>query len=340
MKKIILIPVLAIFIWQFPVNGQKKKYDFSTYKDMRAEVGRLYGEKKFNELTNLLEWGLEKFPDHLHANSFNLSITYIQLKQPGKAILVMEKAVKKGVWFGKYTFENEIFTPLKSEKKFQKLLKKNLELLEAAQKKSKPELKVITPVNFQTEKKYPLFIALHGGGENLEQFMPLWTSKKLKEEFIVAYPQSSQLVDMYGFSWTEDMTLSLKEIQTAYNKVITDYPVDQNRIYVGGFSSGGVAALEVVLKNTLPVRGFVALCPAKPEPFDPEDVSAARDRGIRGTIITTEMDNRIEQQKEVINIFSQQGLQYQFAVTPNIGHWYPKDLGERIDQALLHIDNR
>ena len=252
----------------------------------------------------------------------------------------MEKAIKKGIWFGKYSIENEIFSPLKREKKFQKLLKKNMELLEAAGKKCKPELRIITPSGFRNDKKYPLFIALHGGGENLVQFMPRWTSKKLKEEYIVAYPQSSQLVERNGFSWTENMELSIQEINTAYKNTVNKYPVDTEKILVGGFSSGGVAALEVVLRNTLTVKGFVVLCPAKPEPFKPTDISSARDRGIRGTMITTEMDPRIEQQREMINLFKQEGLQYQFVVTPNIGHWYPEDLDEKIDQALIHIENR
>lgn len=340
MKKIgVSIAVMMIFM-QFTVAAARKEFRFASYAEMRTEVGKLYGEKKFTELASLLEWGLEQFPDHLMANSFNLLITYARLNQPAKGIRVMKIALKRGIWFGKYTFENEMFAPYKKQRKFQALLRENNRLMDAARKNCKPDLKVLTPENYQADRQYPLFIALHGGGENLEQFMPRWTSKKLKESFIVAYPQSSQLIAMDGYNWTEDMSLSLREIAAAVDQVIGQYPVDKDRMYVGGFSSGGVAALEVVLQDTIPVRGFVLLCPAKPENFSAGDVARARSRGIRGTLITTEMDNRLDQQREMVKTFMQEGLQYQFVVTPNIGHWYPEDLGEKIDQALLHIDNR
>ena len=34
------------------------------------------------------------------------------------------------------------------------------------------------------------------------------------------------------------------------------------------------------------------------------------------------------------------GFQYQLAVTPNIGHWIPEEVGMLVDQAIRHIDNR
>lgn len=340
MKKWMTFVFVLVIILPASAAGRDKEYSFPTYQEMRAEAGKLYQEKRFVELASLLEWGLERFPDHLAANSFNLLITYACLNQPGKGIRVMEKALEKGIWFGKYTFGHDMFAPLKKEKKFRELLEKNRQLMDAAQRNSKPDLQVLTPQNFLPDKTYPLFIALHGGGENLENFMPRWTSLKLKKDFILAYPQSSQMVDMNGYSWTEDMALSLNEIAAAFSRVIEKYPVDRDRIYAGGFSSGGVAVLEVVLKNALPVRGFVVLCPAKPDHFKADEVAGARDRGVRGTLITTEMDDRIDQQREMIKTFREQGLQYQFVVTPDIGHWYPEDLGEKIDQALSHIDNR
>jgi acetyl esterase/lipase len=74
-----------------------------------------------------------------------------------------------------------------------------------------------------------------------------------------------------------------------------------------------------------------------PDEFTPEDVRAARDRGIRGTILTTEMDGRVDQQRRMEEIMREEGLPLEFFVTPNIGHWYPEDLAQRIDQAITHI---
>jgi len=31
------------------------------------------------------------------------------------------------------------------------------------------------------------------------------------------------------------------------------------------------------------------------------------------------------------------GLVHEFHINPEIGHWYPEDLAERIDRAIAHI---
>jgi predicted esterase len=113
--------------------------------------------------------------------------------------------------------------------------------------------------------------------------------------------------------------------------------VDRERVLVGGFSSGDVASLEVVLQDALPVRGFMVLCPAMPDGLTPERFREARDRGIRGTLLTTEMDRRLDRQRRMDEVLTQKGLPHEFYVTPNIGHWYPKDLSERIDRAINYI---
>lgn len=201
----------------------------------------------------------------------------------------------------------------------------------------RPRLEVSLPEGYDPARRYPLFIALHGGGENIDMFMPEWRSPLLQREFIVAFPQSTQLVAMNGYNWTEDIPFTLQEVRDAYDQVLRDYSVDREQVLVGGFSSGGVASLEVVLRDALPVRGFVVLCPAMPDGFTPERVREARDRGIRGTLLTTEMDGRLDQQRRMDAILTQEGLPHEFSVTPNIGHWYPKDLSERIDRAINQI---
>jgi predicted esterase len=344
MKKWTVAFSVTLMIWTigFAIPGESRKptYPYSTYGEMRAEVGRLYQQQKLEELAALLEWGLNTFPDHMEANAFNLMLAYARLQQWPKGIRVMKRALHNNIWFGKYAVRHPLLEGYKKETGFQKLLKKNSSLMTAAQKISQPMLKIQKPETLEANKKYPLFIALHGGGENIDQFIPRWTSGKLKKTFFIAYPQSSQIISMNGYNWTEDIALSLREIKTAYEQILSENPVDPEQVYVGGFSSGGVAALELVLKNVFPIRGFVVLCPAKPDNFSSSEVTAARNRGVRGTLITTEMDQRLVQQREVIEIFRREGLQYQFIVTPNIGHWYPPDLDIKIDRALDHIDNR
>ena len=337
MKKARLILIMLGAAFMISGAQEKETPRFATYQEMRAHVGKLYKEKKYDEAVAILEGALKQFPDHVHANTYNLALMYVQVGDPEKAWEALEYGLERGVWYGKYDFANKMWESLRELEGFSAFERKNEGRRKEAQKAVERKLEVFMPENQVRGEKYPLFIALHGGGENIEGFIPEWTSPLLKKEFIVAYPQSSQIITMNGYNWTEDMELTKKEIGEVYEKVVEKFPVDTSRVIIGGFSSGGVASLEVVLDNTIPAVGFVALCPAKPEDFTADRVRASKERGIRGTLITTEMDNRLPDQKAMAEIMKAQGLEHKFIVTPNIGHWYPENLAGMIDAAIAHI---
>jgi predicted esterase len=337
MNKAILIFVILLTLFA-SIDGQERKTErFATYQEMRAHIGKLYQQKEYSEAAEILKQALTQFPDYLHANAFNLALMNVQMEEYEKALKALEYGLEHGVWFGKYELNNEIWAPLKEVDSFIAFKQKNEKRRLEAQKSAQPKLEVFVPHNFDRNRKYPLFIALHGGGENIEVFKPQWISDRLKNEFIVAYPQSSQLVSMTGYSWTEDIELTKKEVKEAYEKIVQEYPVDLSQVIIGGFSSGAVASLEVILDDSIPAIGFVVLCPAKPDDFTPENVKIAKERGIRGTLITTEMDPRLPDQKEMAEIMKAQGLPHEFIVTPNIGHWYPENLSELLDAAIMKI---
>jgi predicted esterase len=338
MRKIVYPLCLLLLAASFlSTQTQEKKKEFSTYAEMRQHFGELYQQKKLKEAADLLKWAITRFPDHLEANAFNLALVYSQLEEYDKGIKILKYAFDRGIWFSIYMFNQEDWAPFSEREEFKEMLARNEALRQEAQKHTKPEILVLTPEKYNRQKKYPLFIALHGGGGNIKEFKEAWKSKKLSEEFILAYFQSSQIVSMNGYSWTEDLELAKKEISEAFHKVKKDYPVDEKEVIIGGFSSGGIAALEVSLSNLFPVAGFVVLCPAKPESFTSENVREAKERGLRGTLLTTEMDPRLSVQKEMVEVFESEKFPLQFVVTPNIGHWFPEDIEVKIDQAIDHI---
>lgn len=310
---------------------------FETYEDMRALVGTFYEEEKFEELAELLQWGREQFPDNLMANSFNLALAYVQLEQHERALDAFEYALERGTWFGTYSIGNEIWAPLKEHDRFAEIEAKNEALRLEAQKLAKPDRIVVTPEDFDEKKTYPLFIALHGGGGNMTEFKDVWKSEKLRKEFIVAYLQSSLVTGMNQFTWTEDIEITKREIADAYAALLEEYRIDKGEVIVGGFSSGGVASLEIAISNTVPMVGFVVLCPGRPETFTEETVATIKKNSIRATILTTEMDQRLAEQQEMAELLNRAGVPYQFIVTPDIGHWIPEDLDAQIDSAIAHI---
>ncbi len=74
-------------------------------------------------------------------------------------------------------------------------------------------------------------------------------------------------------------------------------------------------------------------------PADPSQAALAEAvrRGVRGTLLTTERDKRLQRQKEYVAALAAQGMDVRISVTPNTGHWYPDNLEQLIDEALGRI---
>lgn len=306
------------------------------YTELRARLVELYNTGDYEKGASMIEKNYGRFPEKLAAMSYNMALFCSHLEDYERGLEYLKKAHEGGQWFSIYAFQRDFWAPYKELPGFEEFIKTNSAMKEKAQKKAEFRMEVALPDSFDSEKTYPLFIAFHGGGENIEAFRPHWKSEKLSEEFIVAYFQSSQVSSMNGFSW-QDQEITLKELKAGYEKVCEKYPVNKEEVVIGGFSSGGYGSLVATFFEAFPVRGFIILCPPMPENITAREVIAARERGVRGTIITTELDRRVPDQRKMADLFRENGLQYQFIITPNIGHWYPEDFHRVMDQAIEHI---
>jgi acetyl esterase/lipase len=327
--------VLGVLLCAFllgPVLAQERK-EFADYKEMRAYLGELFEQKKHAEAAALLESVLDRFPANVLANTFNLAYARTFLGDPGKVVEALEEGHRRGVFYGLWDFTAKAWDPFRDRPRFRAFLEANEARIKEAQAKAAMTMEVVTPEGYDPDKKYPLFIALHGGGESVADFRPLWTSPRLRAEFITAYVQSSQVASMRGFHW-QDVALTRRDVRAAYERALGEYPIDAGRVVVGGFSSGGYASLVAAFGNIVPARGFIALCPVVPDVIGDEDIRSAQARGLRGTLLTTELDNRVDSQRAFVERLEKQGLKAVFRLTPNIGHWYPKDFEALLDEAI------
>lgn len=340
MKKNLIIVSLVLILMLSGYSAlfaeQKKEAGKDSYEKLLKQVISLYSTKKYEETRDLLEKNIDKYPNKFNRFAYNMSIIYSHTKEFEKGIAILNKAHYQGLWFNVMIFKSPLFKEYRELPGFKAVLSKNNELYEKAKKDTKSKMEISLPEIFDKSKKYPLFIALHGGGENIKNFKPRWTSNKMKKEYIVAYLQSSQLISPDGYGW-EDYEITQKEVKIARNKILKKYPVAKNKIIIGGFSSGGGAALYLTFKDIFPVKGFVILCPQIPKEVIETDVLKAAKKGIKGTFLTTERDNRLELQKKFVDMFKKAELGHRFIITPDIGHWYPKNLDQKIDKALEHI---
>ncbi|MDD3641962.1 MAG: tetratricopeptide repeat protein [Candidatus Krumholzibacteria bacterium] len=307
------------------------------YQEFRSRLVEMYNAKEYEEIAALIEENYDRFTGKYSNMSYNMALVCMRLEDYDRAIRYLEKAHEKGHFFNVWAFQGEQWAPLREREEFDGIIARNLAMKDEAQKRAKPQIEVSVPEDFDTTRTYPLFIALHGGGENIGVFRPNWRSDVMEREFIIAWVQSSQVVSMNGFSWEEQET-TRREVREAYEKVCAEYPVDAGEVLIGGFSSGGYGSLVVTFfEEAVPVKGFVSLCPPMPENVTAAEVAAARERGVRGTIITTELDNRVPAQRAMADLLRDNGLQYQFVMTLDIGHWYPGNFPALLDRAIEHI---
>ena len=277
--------------------------EFTDYQEMRQHIGRLHKQGQYAEAAAILEKALPQFPEHLLANSYNLAYFYALVERYEESMRALRHGIDHGIWYGLWVLDQEVWNPLRDRADFAEVVATSAALREKAQQDARPELVVETPEGYGPEKRYPLFFALHGGGEKRTDFQPHWRSPRLNTEFIVAFLQSGLVASMDGFWWGEP-GYALGEVTAAYEQISREHRIDPAAILVGGFSDGGRAAIEIALDpGTLPIHSFIALCPPVPKDLTSEAatavVAAAAARGLRGTLLSTEMDPRLAAQQEM-----------------------------------------
>jgi polyhydroxybutyrate depolymerase len=103
----------------------------------------------------------------------------------------------------------------------------------------------------QHSSKMPLVLVLHGGGGNAAhaERMTGFTEKARKEGFIVVYPEGTGRLRGKLLTWNaghccgyamNNRVNDVAFIDALIERLIKDYPVDPERVYVTGMSNGGM----------------------------------------------------------------------------------------------------
>jgi hypothetical protein len=237
MKKILVaLTIILCSAALIPLQGQEKR-EFGSYKEMREYLGQLFDQKKYEEAAVLLESVLDRFPDNVLANTFNLAAARLYQGDADKTLQALEEGHGRGFFYGVWDFVDERWDPVRTSPRFEAFLKKNQARIDEAQKNASLKIEAAMPAGYNPARKYPLFI----------------------------------------------------------------------------------------------------LCPEVPTTIGDEDILAAKARGLRGTLLTTEADNRVERQRTLMDRMEKLCLPAVFHLTPGIGHWYPEDFETLLNGALGRI---
>ncbi|MBI6119526.1 carboxylesterase family protein [Salegentibacter maritimus] len=140
--------------------------------------------------------------------------------------------------------------------------------------------RILFPKNFSEEKEYPVVLFLHGAGErgsdNHSQLMhgsELFLNNQEEFPAIVIFPQAPKedywakvevnrdtIPFQFGYMNKKPATTSLQLVMELMDKITTENYVDNNRIYVGGLSMGGMGTFEIIYKKPEMFAAAFAIC--------------------------------------------------------------------------------
>ena len=304
----------------------------STYDNLEARGEQLYQSGQYDAFIALYKSELENYPDHLPEMIHDLAFVYLASGDKINALAFLSAGLERGYFFGLPEWGTFV-QQLGNDQKFKELREYNQNLQRIARQSARPQWTIKTPDGYDPLRTYPLFISLHGYGENIDTMRRFWHAPLLEEKFLHAYLQSSQVVDLKNFGW-DDNALAHQEIIQMVSDITDQYAVRLDQIYIGGFSQGGTLSIDLALTQAIPIRGFIALCPRKPESVQPEFLNNILDIGLRGVVLTGEKDASLDNQREMIQEFKNAHFPCQFEVTPGMAHWFPENLPVQLNKAL------
>lgn len=134
--------------------------------------------------------------------------------------------------------------------------------------------RLLLPDDYDTNKKYPMLLFLHGAGErgddNESQFFNCVQTiyDTMPEDCIIVVPQcplNQQWVDVAfatGTYSTDAVPQSneLKAVVGIVKKTISDYAVDSDRVYVAGLSMGGYGTWDLIVRHNDIFAAAIAVC--------------------------------------------------------------------------------
>ncbi len=148
MKQLMLIMLVVVGMLSPLTAHRQDKREAGSYPEMRAYLGELFEQKKYAEAAAMLERVLDRFPDHVRANTFNLAAARALMGQPDKAIDALEEGLRRGAFYSRWDFDPAAMAPLKQHPRFAAFFQANLDRIAEADKKASMKLEVATPPGY------------------------------------------------------------------------------------------------------------------------------------------------------------------------------------------------
>jgi predicted esterase len=184
-------------------------------------------------------------------------------------------------------------------------------------------------------------IALHGHGSNAAAFHDLWKPVTDSLGFVLVTPRGDCPTDV-GIEWGWSAN-SEAVVRTCLDAVRGRVNLDLHRLYIVGFSGGGVEASYIGFGRALVFRGAGILGAAPDDRLLSEAEGIIRAKSsvseFRVYIGHGELDLGLyEKDIKAAARLEQMGASVMHTVYPGIGHSLPRPMEEELRRVLLYLD--
>ncbi|RLE02111.1 MAG: hypothetical protein DRJ13_05990, partial [Bacteroidetes bacterium] len=314
-------------------------------------IGQELSYNRFNQHINQLEseGDYQRAMDYLCAYRDNFPNQWFMLSK--EEIFLNEKMMKyeqniaiyrEGQRQGYFYFLHPAiprYQPYLTLEGWEELMASDRELHRKALEKSITKYQVDLPPEFVAGEVYPLFIVFHGGNSNFEKVRKHWNDPELESKFIKVYLQSYRHFDSEAYTWRSGDQRADSEIKRVYSELQQHYRIDSNKIIVAGMSAGATYAIDMALRDVIPVTGFIVFCPGIPYKLKSDTAYGHLKSDMRGYLLGGEHDYYLDHQQKLTHIFDAIGLDYKYSIVEGMSHQYPENESIYIKEGIKHILN-
>lgn len=195
------------------------------------------------------------------------------------------------------------------------------------------------PETFQTNKRYPIIMALHGKEDAPDSTFNAWKTVADTFDMILICPRGSNFEEGYQREPTDDRKICVQWLQYLDKR----YLVDLSRSYLVGFSRGGNYAIEIAAHYPHKFRTVVSIFGFYNQSLTPLFSQQAQTRAYKHSafyFITSKGDASEASVQEAHQLFKRIGIKSHVRFYTNLFHAYPTDLVDEMARIIIWSKQR
>ena len=304
-----------------------------SFEHLRQKLMRLYEAGDYSEAFNLVDTNVSAFPEQSARITFWKMCLLSLDGRLDEALSTFRHGLDDGMWWAGSQFIDTDLDPLRDLPEFKELMTKSIKRWEQERTHIQRDRTLLMPDAFQS-KAHPLLVALHGRYGNKDADLEHW-GRANQLDWAVLSPQSTQPLFPNSYCW-DDPEQGLLDILFHLEEVLETYPIDRQRILIGGFSQGSGMAIYAALSERIPVQGFVTCATWWPN-VESLAALAMHAKKVRGYFVVGGKDNTLERTREIQSMLKEHNVPFIQEVHSDLGHEFPTNFECSLSRALEFI---